>query len=176
MVVGKATSETGRPCRLVGWLVEWIIQFIDPLTHLFLHTAQQINNTRLLVVHVFIDAVTVHFTASLLYYERKVGAGASSTTTKQEQQHEQPQHRHHRHNHHDSGDRGGAGSITCGLSLYKLMVIDIAQLALAIILLGVQMTSFFSNQYVYIIPVTMAVSEIYVHFKGGKRESAGPAR
>lgn len=124
-------------------------------------------------MHIFIDAVTVHFTASLLYYERKVNAGACSMTTKQEQQ-EQQHHRHHRR-HHSSGDGGaGGGGTTCGLSLYKLMIIDIVHLSLAIILLGLGMTSFFSNQYVYIIPATMAVSEIYVHFKGGKRASAGP--
>lgn len=130
-------------------------------------TALQVNNTRLLVVHIFLDACTANFAASLLYWERKVGAAIAHE--------ERGKKRRKQHPHLKEGGPSAAGAATTnGFSLTKLVVIEAARMALSVILLGCQMSiDSFSNQFVYIIPVWMLVTEAYVHFYAGRSGGGG---
>jgi len=118
-------------------------------------TPGQANNTRLLVVHVLLDATTTLFAGSLLYWKRKVGRslarekalGPSGASTR----------------------RGGSG-----FSLAKVVMAEAVKLAGTVVLLGIQLSiNGFSNQYVYIIPSAMLLCEGYVHFYARRGEGGG---
>lgn len=181
---GKEWKETGRGQPRFGYsrfsLI--ILNHPDPhtphLTQSFTHSPTpntqtppppflQVNNTRLLVVHIFLDACTANFAASLLYWERKVGAAIAHE--------ERGKRRRKEHPHLKEGGPPAAGAATTnGFSLTKLVVIEAARMALSVILLGCQMSiDSFSNQFVYIIPVWMLVTEAYVHFYAGRSGGGG---
>lgn len=102
-------------------------------------------------MHVFLDACTASFAASLLYWERKVArtlAGETATL-------------------------GASGASTSPggncFSLTKLAVIEVGNLVVTSILLVCQIfVDSFTNQYVYVIPAWMLVTEAYAHFFAGR--------
>lgn len=110
-----------------------------------------------MVVHVFLYATTTNFAASLLYWERLLAG------------------RHREKQREEQTKGGGHGQSrpqqSSGLSLRKLVVVEAVQMALSLVLLGFQISfDQFSNQYVYLLPVVMFVSEVFVHFGGGRAE------
>lgn len=113
------------------------------------------------MVHVFHNAVTVNFAASLLYWEQLLA--------RRQKQKQKERDRGQREEKKKERGGGGGSQQSTGLSLRKLVVVEVAQLALSVILLGCQMSfEGFSNQYVYILPAWMLCMEVLVHFGGGR--------
>lgn len=118
------------------------------------------------MIHVFHNAIATNFAASLLFWERLL---AERHREKQQEQNKgafaaaaavgPPAHHQQR------------GNVRISLSLTKLVIVESLQLALSVILLGCQMSfSWFSNQYIYILPAWMLFSETYIHFGGGRAD------
>ena len=117
-------------------------------------TAGQANNTRLLIVHILLDATQTLFAASLLYWKRKVGRSLAREKAMGPSG--------------ASARRGGSG-----FSLTKLVIAEAVKLSFTLVLLGCQMgINAFSNQYVYIIPSGMLLCEVYVHFFAKRSEGS----